>query len=49
MMYYKLDNNGFYIGVKSTSNEGMQFYTETPPPTTQTFLKTKVLNDIWIE
>jgi len=49
MMYYKLDNNGFYIGVKSTSNEGMEFYTETAPPTNKNFLKPKVENNIWIE
>lgn len=30
-MYYKLDKNGFYWGIKSETNEGMEFYTTEIP------------------
>jgi len=30
-MYYKIDNNGFYLGIASDSNEDMEFYTEINP------------------
>ena len=30
-MFYRLDENGFYLGIQSESNEGMEFYTEVTP------------------
>lgn len=30
-MYYRIDNNGFYLGIASASNEDMEFYTEIAP------------------
>jgi hypothetical protein len=30
-MYYQIDENGFYLGIKSENNEGMEFYTDITP------------------
>jgi hypothetical protein len=48
-MFYQLDKDGFYLGVKKYSNEGMDFFTQTPPLSNQSFFRPKVINDVWIE
>ena len=48
-MYYQLDKDGFYSGIKKHSNEGMEFFTQTPPPSNELFFKPKVINDVWLE
>jgi hypothetical protein len=30
-MYYQIEENGFYLGIKSENNEGMKFYTDITP------------------
>ena len=46
-MYYQLDKDGFYLGIKSESNEKMEFWTETP--ISGNFTKHRYINDVWIE
>ena len=46
-MYYQLDKDGFYLGIKSESNEKMEFWTETP--ISGNFTKHRCINDVWIE
>jgi hypothetical protein len=48
-MFYQLDKDGFYSGVKKDSNEGMDFFTQTPPPSNQSFVKPKVVDNVWLE
>ena len=48
-MFYQLDINGFYLGVKKDSNEGMEFFTQTPPPSNESFFQPKLINDVWLE
>lgn len=46
-MYYQLDKDGFYLGIKSESNEKMEFWTETP--ISGNFIKHRCINDVWID
>ena len=46
-MYYQLDKDGFYLGIKSESNEKMEFWTETP--ISGSFTKHRLVNHVWIE
>jgi len=46
-MYYKTDESGNYLGIKSESNEKMEFWTETP--ISGNFTKHRCINDVWIE
>ena len=46
-MYYQLDKDGFYLGIKSESNEKMEFWTETP--ISGNFTKHRLVNHVWIE
>jgi len=46
-MYYQLDKDGFYLGIKSESNEKMEFWTETP--ISGNFTKYRCINDVWVE
>jgi len=46
-MYYRINENGYYLGVFSESNEGMEFYTQTP--ITGNFVKHKFNGQNWIE
>ena len=46
-MYYQLDKDGFYLGIKSESNEKMEFWTETP--ISGNFTKHRCVNNVWIE
>jgi hypothetical protein len=48
-MYYKLNLDGFYLGVKLENNEGMEFFTQTPPPSNTNFIKPQVIDDVWFE
>jgi len=46
-MYYQIDENGFYLGIKSENNEGMEFYTDITP--TGMFNRHKFDGTEWIE
>ena len=46
-MYYQIDENGFYLGIKSENNEGMEFYTDITP--TGIFNRHKFNGTEWIE
>jgi hypothetical protein len=46
-MYYQLDKNGFYLGIKSDSNDGMDFFTNITP--TGIFNRHKFDGQNWIE
>ena len=46
-MYYQIDENGFYLGIKSENNEGMEFYTDITP--TGIFNRHKFDGTEWIE
>ena len=46
-MYYKTDESGNYLGIKSESNEKMEFWTETP--ISGNFTKHRLVNNVWIE
>ena len=46
-MYYQLDKEGFYLGIKSEKKKKMEFWTETP--ISGNFTKHRCINDVWIE
>jgi hypothetical protein len=46
-MYYQIDENGFYLGIKSENNEGMEFYTDITP--VGVFNRHKFDGTEWIE
>jgi hypothetical protein len=46
-MYNQIDNNGYFLGVSSQINEGMEFYTEVP--IVGDFIKFKFDGFAWIE
>ena len=46
-MYYQIDENGFYLGIKSENNEGIKFYTDITP--TGIFNRHKFDGTEWIE
>lgn len=46
-MYYKLNEQGFYLGIKSESNEGMEFFSEYPP--IGNFIRPQIKNNEWQE
>ena len=46
-MYNQIDNNGFYLGVSSETNEGMEFYTEVS--IVGDFIKFKFDGNAWVE
>jgi len=46
-MYYQLDENGLYLGIKSDSNQGMAFWTNVVP--TGLFNRHKFDGENWIE
>jgi hypothetical protein len=46
-MYYQINQEGFYLGIKSESNENMEYYTEVP--IVGNFIKFRCVNDIWVE
>lgn len=46
-MYYQINQEGFYLGIKSESNEGMEFFTQVP--ITGNFVKFKFDGNAWVE
>ena len=46
-MYYQIDEKGFYLGIKSENNEGMEFYIDIAP--TGIFNRHKFDGTEWIE
>ncbi|MBA4154147.1 hypothetical protein [Flavobacterium sp.] len=45
-MYYKTDEQGNYLGVKSETNEGMEFFSTTPLPTD--IAKVRNVGGVWV-
>ena len=46
-MFYKLDKDGNYVGVKSTTNQNWYFQTEINIP--DGMIKPKLVNEVWTE
>lgn len=46
-MFYKLDKEGNYVGVKSAENKNWDFQTEIDIP--DGMIKPKLVNEVWIE
>lgn len=46
-MYYQIDENGYYLGVKAESNENMEY--STTIPALGEFLRFKLSGETWVE
>ena len=46
-MYYKLDKDGFYLGVKSEENQNWDFQTQILLPIN--FINPRLVNEAWVE
>jgi hypothetical protein len=46
-MFHRIDESGFYLGISSESNDGMEFYTQVP--IVGDFIKFKFDGNAWVE